>query len=208
MQKGYMKPDEEREIVTNPDGSVESRPRGRVLSQPEADEKGDFRCGWHNCKRTFDSEAAVRMHRIRAHVKRWSGVPKKWPDKPNWQSKEYRRMKYREQVERYHAKGLNAHGQPFKNSAVSIGMQKAHNRRRAAGIPHPLEKSPSRMSAKGKRNVAMAQFRRRERERQQLLNGAAATPPPTPEQDNMGDSARAIIMAAQVLRAVSLGIKL
>ena len=39
-----------------------------------------------------------------------------------------------------------------------------------------------------------------------LLNGAAAPPPEI--KDAMGDSARAIIMAAQVLRSVNVGMKL
>lgn len=45
--------------------------------------------------------------------------------RPRWKSKAYRSMKYREQVERYHAQGLNAHGQPFKNNKLSLAMQKS-----------------------------------------------------------------------------------
>lgn len=143
----------------------------------------------HGCERSFGSEPARRMHEIRAHLKPWSttgNFKKKKTIRFPSDSPEYRKQKYRETVERYHARGLNAHGEPFKGNKMSQIMRKSWARRR--------------------QSMGKAQPIHRKKAIKQLLNGVAPTP--TPEQDNMGDSARAIIMAAQVLRAVSLGMKL
>lgn len=89
---------------------------------------------------------------------------------------EYRRAMYRRHVARNAAKGLNAHGEPFKLPQRAVtAIQKAQKIRRA-------------------------------RERREKL---ASTPQaqPTPG-DNMAETARAVMIAAQVLRAVSVGLNL
>lgn len=60
-----------------------------------------------------------------------------------------------------------------------------------------------RMSKKARANISAAQLVRRANEK--LLNGSAPT---APAEDHLSDAARSIIVAAQVLRAVAVGMKL
>lgn len=100
---------------------------------------------------------------------------------PYYKTKKHRREKYLEQVARFREQGLTAQGKPFRR------------------------KPRGHMSAAALRNVRKAQQERRERERN--LNGAAPALA-QPATDNMGEAARAIIVAAQVLRSVGIGLKL
>lgn len=169
----------------------ENPPQGASEATPapaETSTTSTFQCR-QGCDRSFASAPARNMHEIRAHLKPWSTTGNfKKTRTPKYPSEtvEYRRQKYKERAEKYHKQGLTSQGKPFKNSAVSLGMRKA-------------------FSKKHKANPKASQIARRQREAG-LLNGATTTP--EQQTDNMGDSARAIIMAAQVLRAVSLGIKL
>lgn len=95
------------------------------------------------CHKSFNSAQALRMHHIRIHTragrlgaikgvqmsKQRKRPAKINPRQPQWKTREYRHRKYREQVERYHARGLNAHGQPFKDSPITRGMLKARGQR-------------------------------------------------------------------------------
>jgi hypothetical protein len=117
------------------------------------------------------------------------------------------------------AKGLTGAGKPRKRpfrprtASVPHYQTKAYRRdiyRRqveryrqrglnASGKPY------RRISAAGKRSIAKAQKLRREREKAQLNGMTAPQAAPT---DSIGESARAILVAAQVLRSVSVGLKL
>lgn len=142
-----------------------------------------FPCTWEGCRKgPFKSERSLRMHTIRAHTHPWSTSQNFLKGKKrklkHGKAAEIRRQKYRQTVAAYHARGLNAHGEPFGRSPLAKAMRKSWARR---------------ATQKGK----------------ELLNGAiTSTPNPEQPTDNMGDTARAIIMAAQVLRSVSLGMKL
>lgn len=62
------------------------------------------------------------------------------------QTEAYRKRKYREMVDRYHAAGLNAHGQPYKDSAITRGQLKARGlkvpHRRFAPYVYPVPQEP------------------------------------------------------------------
>lgn len=99
---------------------------------------GIFEC--HRCGKNFDKPQALAMHTVRMHTHREKASMaaakamsararaqrialgnKPFPS----QTSEYKKAKYRERVERWRKQGLNAHGDPFKNNAISRGLRKA-----------------------------------------------------------------------------------
>lgn len=124
-------------------------------------------------------------------------TPRKPLREPSMLSKMSNRERYLYYKERNRIRGLNAKGQPFKRTVAGLTTRG----------------QPFKVSRTAATNIAHAQKMRRQRERREkerLLNGTAplAQAEPQQPQDNLGDSARAIIMAAQVLRSVSIGMKL
>jgi hypothetical protein len=196
-----------------------------VLTQSE---DKPYPCTYAGCGRGFDSPQALSMHTVRMHTHRFpirktkaqaqeakrelnrrirerniakgltgGGKPRKVPYRPHpnrrvgitvggvapSQTKEYKRQVYLRQVARYKRQGLNAQGKPY---------------------------AAKHITKKGMRNILKAQKLRREREQMQKishLNGVTA-PVAEPATDTIGESARAILVAAQVLRSVSVGLKL
>lgn len=124
------------------------------------------------------------MHKVKIHRFRDRGHGQTREEKLA-KSRAYNRA-YRERMK---AAGLSSTGKPYKMKS----------RRGINAIQHAQKMRRQR--------------ERREKENQRLLNGAAVSPQrdpfdPDKPQDNLGESARAIIMAAQVLRSVSVGLKL
>lgn len=147
---------------------------------PLAQSEFPYPCTWEGCHRGFMSAPARNTHIARIHKKGWSTTGNL---KNRWKKKGQWKSddpEYRKQKYREQVKRWHAAG----------------------------------LTAQGKpfKNSAVSRGMRKaiaNRKKQELLNGAANVETvPATATDNLGDSARAIIMAAQVLRAVSLGMKL
>lgn len=142
------------------------------------------------------------MHVIKVHP--GQPVPKKSKEQALADKREYNR-KYRE---RKLAEGLTTGGTSPKKRPMT-GHERYvmyRDKYRAQGLN--AKGKPLKMGGKALSAIRKAQKMRRQRERREklrLLNGAQPQQEPM---DNLGDTARAIILAAQVLRSVSVGLKL
>jgi hypothetical protein len=123
------------------------------------------------------------------------------PHKPcpkcNWRLGEYPTTRaLQTHNARKHTKGWSTHGN-FKGKRKKKYPSDSPAYRKA-------KYEMSKVSAKARTNISKAQSLRRALEKGQVLtNGTSPIPG-----DNIGESARAIILAAQVLRSVSVGLKL
>lgn len=182
-----------------------TEPNTQVLAQ-------SFPC--QQCPKAFDTIQGLTLHTTRVHSGRFliltpeerlarkraynaklrarniaagltsSGKQKKPIGITASRTKQYKHQKYLERVAHFHALGLTAQGRK------------------------PKSKIRGRMTPKHLSALRRAQKTRRQRERREreaMLNGATTIQKPT---DNIGESAKAIILAAQVLRSVSVGLKL
>jgi hypothetical protein len=161
-------------------------------------------CEWPECGRTFKSPAALQMHVGRTHT-RTIKVPRQLQPGIAYQRKMERQARYR--AENIKA-GLTSSGKPRRRDYPSESSEAKHRaylkqkaRFHAMGLTAQGKPVKKKFTAKTLRKFSMAQKLRRQRE---MLNGVT----PEKQTDSMGESARAIILAAQVLRSVSVGLKI
>lgn len=175
-----------------------------VLGATKEKEKWD--CPY--CNASFDDHRKKTMHCRMTHPEK--PIPHLSPEQQLARKREYNRRNRMRNIK----KGLT-------------GAGKARTRSKGTGyVPHSLTKQYKRETylrqkarykaagltsqgripaASSRRKMSMAQQARRRRE---LLNGISAPQEQPQPIDPMGEAAKAIIVAAQVLRSVSVGLKL
>lgn len=156
-----------------------------------------FACDYPSCGRSFDSPQGLSMHKVRVHTHRFGRNPMKTREQILQGKRDYNKRLRQRNI----AMGLTSSGQPRKmplrKSPAKVPPYKSKAYKRKSYL-----KQAARFRAMGLTTQGRIPVRAK---RNALLNGVAE---PQPETDAMGESARAIIVAAQVLRSVSLGLKL
>jgi len=165
-----------------------------TIVKDELDGKEKFPCVKCPHREPFKSAAALRMHKIRIHSR------KKWDTSKNFhkgaQNREERlatRRAYQRRLrERYYAEGRNSKGEKMPKG------WKPNAKRRAARVALSRTKEYQRQY---QRNW-YAKRHTRNQESPQNTSTTSTTP------DITGEAAKAIMVAASVIRAVQTGMKI
>jgi len=186
--------------------------------------------------RGFDTKQQFLMHRVRIHTGNYKQPMSKEErlqrrratnlaakrrrlagthPLPKSMTTEYKRSMYLKKKAEFAARGLNAQGKPFSQTylnspkwqaAAKAGRMSSSTIK--AGLT-PLRDPSTHISASGRRRISKALKARWKHRREKIQNGSLPVlDHPETRTDNMGDAARAIVMAAQVLRAVAVGMKI
>src|SRR5215831_3249267 len=108
-----------------------------------------------------------------------------------------KKASYERLKDRYHAMGLNAGGRPFSPRRYNKGRPMSPETRRKLSESQKAHWRGKRMTPAGRKRISEATKARWANRREAIMNGAA--PQPVTQTDNMGESAKAILVAAQVL---------
>ena len=185
--------------------------------------------------RGFDTKQQFLMHRVRIHTGNYKQPMTKEErlqrrratnlaakrrrlagthPLPKSMTTEYKRSMYLKKKAEFAARGLNAQGKPFSQTylnspkwqaAAKAGRMSSSTIK--AGLT-PLRDPSTHISASGRRRISKALKARWKHRREAIQNGNLPVLEPETQTDNMADAARAIVMAAQVLRAVAVGMKI
>ena len=147
------------------------------------------------CDNEFSTTHGMRVHLYQKHIR---------GKRLTHEQRKANRREYQKQIrQRRLAQGLTSKGTPVKRPY--------HWTRQKGGLMSIERRQQISASLKGKRWTPQHRAAYRatmKRKKQELLNGSQQLTEEKNTADNMGESARAIIMAAQVLRSVAVGLKL
>jgi hypothetical protein len=177
----------------------------------------DFGCG--RCGKAFDSAQALRMHRIRVHTAAGKAGAMRGSKRANKNRSEVlaARREYQQRLrDRYYAEGRNSKGQlmppgwkpnprkHFRYPSDSTEYKRAKyqeykQRNRAAGLN--ARGKPLRAKASEAMKASWARRKAAAAENSNSIQEPGAT-------DYSGEAARAILLAAKVIRGVAASLKL
>ena len=187
--------------------------------------------------RGFDTQQQFLMHRIRCHTGNYKQPMTKEErlqrrratnlaakrrrlagthPLPKSMTTEYKRSMYLKKKAEFAARGLNAQGKPFSKTYLNSPKWQASAKSGRMSttlmggkrVTRGGSSGPGHMTPQGRKRLSKALKARWKHRREKIQNGSLPVLEPETQTDNMGDAARAIVMAAQVLRAVAVGMKI